>query len=128
MVSPLFWKGRRVLVTGHTGFNGAWMCAWLNQLGAQVFGLALAPEGSPNLFDALALGEKVDHFVGDIRDQETLNERLKAAQPEVIFHLAAQPLVRRSYREPDLTFETNVMGSLRLLEAARRCPSAGSRN
>ena len=126
MVSPLFWKGRRVLVTGHTGFKGAWLCAWLNQLGAQVFGLALAPEGSPNLFEALALGEKVDHFVGDIRDQDRLDERLKGAHPEVIFHLAAQPLVRRSYREPDLTFETNVMGSLRLLEAARRCPSVRS--
>jgi len=123
MVDRSFWSGRRVLVTGHTGFKGSWLCSWLLQMGAEVFGYALAPEGDPTLFEVLGLEHQLDHELNDIRDQTALDRRFAACQPELVFHLAAQPLVRRSYREPDLTFETNIMGSLRVMEAARRCES-----
>lgn len=113
-------RGLRVLVTGHTGFKGAWLCEWLVQAGARVSGIALPPESSDALFSLLRLEERVDnHILCDIRDPEMLSEAVVRADPEIIFHLAAQSLVRRSYREPLATWHTNVGGTLNLLEAAR---------
>jgi CDP-glucose 4,6-dehydratase len=117
------YRGRKVLVTGHTGFKGAWLAEWLTTLGAEVTGYALDPPTQPNLFDALDLGARVDHVVADIRDRDRVVAEVRAAQPSVIFHLAAQALVRRAYAEPHETFETNVMGTVNVLEAARACPS-----
>ncbi len=113
---------RRVLVTGHTGFKGSWLCMWLTALGADVTGLALAPDTEPSHWPLLGLNE-VDDLRVDLRDAEAVRQTLLAAAPEVIFHLAAQPLVRRSYREPVNTFDTNVMGLINLLEAVRVTPS-----
>lgn len=114
-----FWRGKRVLVTGHTGFKGSWLSLWLTDMGAEVYGLALAPETTPALFEQLRLAEIMDHALGDIRDPETLAARVAAVRPEAVFHLAAQPLVLRAYREPLLTWETNVMGTAHLLEALK---------
>ena len=114
-----FWQGRKVLLTGHTGFKGSWLALWLNELGAQVTGLALAPEGGLNLFDQLQLDRLLDHRLGDIRDPDLLKVIVAETQPEVVFHLAAQPLVRLSYQEPVATWSTNVMGTIHLLEALR---------
>lgn len=111
-------RGLRVLVTGHTGFKGAWLCEWLLQAGAQVSGIALPPE-SDALFSTLRLEGRLRHAVCDIRDPDELAVAVRRADPEVIFHMAAQALVRRSYREPLATWQTNVDGTLNLLEAAR---------
>lgn len=114
---PAFWAGRRVLLTGHTGFKGAWACAWLRRLGAEVTGLALPPETTPSLFDAAGVaGLCASHFV-DLRDRTAVAAVVAAARPDIVLHLAAQPLVRRSYREPVETFATNVMGTVHLLDA-----------
>jgi CDP-glucose 4,6-dehydratase len=118
-----FWKGRRVLVTGHTGFKGAWLCLWLKELGASVCGLSLAPEGSPSLYEAAALGGRVEEAIGDILSEAFVREATARFQPDVVFHLAAQALVRRSYEEPVATFASNVMGTAHVLEAARATPS-----
>ena len=124
MLDPAFWAGRRVLLTGHTGFKGSWMLFWLQQLGAQVWTYALEPEPEPNLFRQLAeacpAGEGWQHQIGDLADLEALKALVLRAQPEVVLHLAAQPLVRRSYEDPLGTWATNVIGSLHLLEALRR--------
>jgi len=112
-------KGKKVFITGHTGFKGAWLAFWLSELGAEVTGYALPPEYPESLFDSLKLSERVHHIVGDIGDGASLKKSLLDAQPEFVFHLAAQALVRRSYTDPYLTFHTNVMGSLNLLEAVR---------
>ncbi len=120
-----FWAGRRVLLTGHTGFKGAWLLLWLQDLGAQVWGTALAPELEPNLFRQLTAsrppGEQHSwqHHEGDIRDLANLKEVVERCQPEVVLHLAAQPLVRRSYSDPLGTWATNVQGSINLLEALK---------
>lgn len=114
-------SGRSVFVTGHTGFKGAWLTSWLLGLGAEVKGYALEPATDPSLFDALGLGTRVQHVVADVRDPHRLAEELAAARPSVVFHLAAQPLVRRGYVEPHETFETNIMGTVDVLEAARSC-------
>jgi len=111
--------GRRVLITGHTGFKGAWLAEWMLLRGARVSGIALPPEGPASLFDALALERRMDHVVCDIRDATALCSAVGAAAPEIVFHLAAQALVRRSYREPLLTWQTNVVGTLNVLEALR---------
>ncbi|MBV9518821.1 MAG: CDP-glucose 4,6-dehydratase [Hyphomicrobiales bacterium] len=118
-------RGIRALVTGHTGFKGSWLCAWLKRDGAEVAGLALAPEsnGQPNLFEAAHIAQGMRSSLGDIRDFERAELEFRQFQPEVVFHLAAQPLVRRSYRDPLATFSTNVMGTAHVLEAARRCGS-----
>jgi CDP-glucose 4,6-dehydratase len=116
-------RGRQVLVTGHTGFKGSWLTEWLARLGADVTGYALDPPTDPNLFDALGLGSRIRHVVADVRDRDRLAAEVETAQPSVIFHLAALALVRRAYAEPRDTFETNVMGTVNLLEAARACPS-----
>jgi CDP-glucose 4,6-dehydratase len=115
-----FWSGKRVLVTGHTGFKGSWLCAWLLMRGADVHGLALAPETQPALFDQLGLAGRMGHAVGDIRDPQVVMDRIVAVSPAVVFHLAAQPLVRRSYRDPAQTWGTNVMGTVHVLESLRR--------
>ena len=112
-------KGRRVLVTGSTGFKGGWLCTWLLSLGAEVSGFALPPEPDAPLFDQLKLRDRIDQHDGDIRDAETVKRALRETKPEVIFHLAAQPLVRLSYNEPKLTFDTNVGGAINLLDAIR---------
>src|SRR4051794_37433532 len=109
---------RTVLVTGHTGFKGSWLTAWLLGLGARVTGYSLEPPTTPNLFDALGLQSRIDHKVGDVRDRDGLVSAVEAAEPSVVFHLAARALVRRAYQEPRDTFETNVMGTVNVLEAA----------
>lgn len=121
-----FYKGKKVFITGHTGFKGAWLAFWLNELGAEVTGYALAPEYEDSLFDKLRLSERITHIVGDIRDYENLKESLIKSKAEFVFHLAAQALVRRSYQDPRLTFSTNVMGSVNILESIRECPSVRS--
>ena len=125
------YRGRRVFVTGHTGFKGSWLTSWLLDLGAQVTGYALDPPSEPNLFSAIGLdqrsggdGRLVD-LRADVRDAERLRAALVEAAPEVVFHLAAQPLVRRSYAEPALTLETNVIGTVNLLEAVRGAHAVG---
>ena len=116
-----FWAGRRVFVTGHTGFKGSWLALWLESLGAQVHGYALAPPTEPNLFDEAHVERRMSgHTVGDIRDLAALEAAMSRAHPEIVFHMAAQPLVRRSYAEPVETYAVNVMGTVNLLEAARR--------
>src|SRR5271166_1477814 len=110
-----FWRGRRVLVTGHTGFKGGWLTLWLNQLGAEVTGLALAPETPDTFFSACELERMVRSLIGDIRDAATVRRALAESEAEVVFHLAAQSLVRRSYCDPEATFATNVMGTLNVL-------------
>lgn len=122
ILSSSFWNGRRVLLTGHTGFKGSWLSLWLLRLGAEVWGYALAPEGNRSHFDKLALSEKygeLHHYLGDLRNPQALQEVVQQAQPEVVLHLAAQALVRRSYRDPIGTWSTNVQGSLHLLEALK---------
>jgi CDP-glucose 4,6-dehydratase len=124
MLDPAFWRGRRVLLTGHTGFKGAWLLLWLQELGAQVWGYALEAEPAPNLFRQLAAEQPTQahawhHQEGGLADLAELNALVELWQPEVVLHLAAQPLVRRSYRDPLGTWATNVQGSLNLLEALK---------
>ncbi|MEO9168671.1 MAG: CDP-glucose 4,6-dehydratase [Aestuariivirga sp.] len=116
-VGPLatFWKGKRVLVTGHTGFKGSWLTQMLSQLGAKVFGISLQPNTDPNLFHLAGIETICESEVCDIRDAQKLTELVKRANPEIILHLAAQPLVRASYVEPAQTFDTNVMGTVNLM-------------
>lgn len=117
-----FWRGKRVLLTGHTGFKGAWLHFWLKQLGAHVQGLSLAPNTEPALFDLLANDGAHAKGMVDIRDRVAVLARVREANPEIVFHLAAQPLVRAGYREPVETFETNVQGTVNLLDALRAAP------
>lgn len=117
------YAGRRVLITGHTGFKGSWLALWLERLGAQVSGLALAPETTPSLFEAAAVGSQMVSHLADVRDAAAVARVVATSRPEIVFHLAAQPLVRRGYREPVETFATNVMGTVHVLDAVRRCPS-----
>jgi len=121
-----FWRGRRVLLTGHTGFKGGWLALWLSELGARVYGLALAPEIPNGFFNACGLEQVIQSSIGDVRDASIVRRALEMSEAEVVFHLAAQPLVRRSYREPAETFEINVMGAVNVLEAIRGCPSVRS--
>lgn len=114
------WRGRRVLITGHTGFRGAWLSLWLQELGAEVFGLALPPPTDPNLFLRAEVAKGMRHHHGDVRDLDRVVEVFEIARPQTVFHLAAQSLVRVSYHEPAETFATNVMGVVNVLEAARR--------
>ena len=117
-MTPGFWASRRVLVTGHTGFKGAWLAAWLGRMGAEVTGYSLAPETEPNLWSLLGL-DGVRSVIADLNDRAALDRTLAESRPEVIFHLAAQALVRRSYGDPVGTFAANVLGTVQLLDAAR---------
>lgn len=121
-----FYKGKRVLVTGHTGFKGAWMCQVLLSAGAEVTGYALQPPTRPSLFEVLSLSEKINSVEGDIRDLEHLQKVFEETQPEVVIHMAAQPLVRESYKNPVYTYDVNVMGTVNVLECVRNCPSVKS--
>lgn len=118
-VDSQFWRGKRVLITGHTGFKGGWLSLWLQNLGAHITGLSLEPPTTPNLFTEANVGVGMKSFIGDIRDLDLVRNVSDQAKPEVIFHLAAQPLVRFSYAEPLETYSTNIMGTLHVLEAAR---------
>ena len=117
------YRGRRVLVTGHTGFKGSWLALWLTHLGAEVAGFSIDVPSTPSHFELLRLEGRIRHYVGDVRDRQRLAEVLDEFQPEMVFHLAAQSLVRRSYADPVTTFETNVLGMLNLLELIRTRPS-----
>jgi CDP-glucose 4,6-dehydratase len=119
-VPPVSWKGKRVFLTGHTGFKGGWLALWLAQKGAVVRGYALDPWTEPNLFAQARVGSVIEDIRGDIRDAARLDAAMQEFAPEVVFHLAAQPLVRYSYEDPIGTYETNVMGTARVLEAVRR--------
>ena len=114
-----FWNGKKVLITGHTGFKGSWLAFWLKSLGAEVCGYSLLPENSPNLFENLQLESQITSIIGDIRDLPSFEKTLREFQPEIVFHLAAQSLVRKSYREPVETYTTNVIGTINILEAIR---------
>lgn len=122
-----FWKGKKVFITGHTGFKGSWLCMWLHQLGAQVAGYALAPPTAPSLFELCNIEKLLDQsFIADIRDLETLKQAMVSFQPEIVIHMAAQPLVRDSYNIPVETYSTNVMGTVNLLESIRTITSVRS--
>jgi CDP-glucose 4,6-dehydratase len=117
---PQFWQGRRVLVTGHTGFKGSWLCLWLQSMGARVHGLALAPPTDPALFEQARIAQGMVSTLADVRDAAAVLHTMRQAQPEIIIHMAAQPLVRASYAEPVATYATNVMGTVHVLDAARQ--------
>jgi len=122
-VNTSFWKGKRVLLTGHTGFKGSWLSMWLQSMGAQVVGYALNPPTDPSLFEAAEVAKDMTSIIGDIRDLEHLRRVFADHQPEIVIHMAAQPLVRYSYIEPVETYSTNVMGTVNLLEAVRSTKS-----
>ena len=121
-----FWKSKRVFITGHTGFKGSWLVMLLNEMGAKVCGYALTPPTEPSLFDVAKLHELCEHNIGDVRDYQLLLATMATWQPEIVIHMAAQPLVRESYIKPLETYEINVMGTANLLEAVRNCPSVRS--
>lgn len=122
-IRPEFWLGKRVLVTGHTGFKGSWLSLWLQSMGAVVRGIALPPPTEPALFIEANVANGMDHCIADIRDFAAIQPLIKEFKPEIIFHMAAQPLVRLSYQQPMETYATNVMGTVQVLEAARQTGS-----
>jgi CDP-glucose 4,6-dehydratase len=121
-----FWRGRRVFVTGHTGFKGSWLALWLKRLGAEVVGYSLPAATEPSMFEVAGVGAEIESVMGDVRDLEHLRATMQAARPEIVLHLAAQSLVHHGYRHPVETFGTNVMGTVNVLEAARTIPSLRS--
>lgn len=121
-MNPGFWAGKRIFLTGHTGFKGSWLSLWLQQLGAQVTGYALQPPTNPSLFESAKVAEGMKSVFGDIRDLSALKKAMGEAKPEIVIHLAAQSLVRESYNFPVETYEINVMGTVHLLEAVRQTP------
>jgi CDP-glucose 4,6-dehydratase len=123
LVNPGDWSGRRVLVTGHTGFKGGWLSLWLHHMGAKVTGLALDPPTDPGFFEQTSLAELVRHEIVDVRDQAATEQLIADVRPEIVFHLAAQPLVRYSYDHPVETYATNIMGTVHVLEACRKTDS-----
>lgn len=122
-VNPDFWRGKRVFLTGHTGFKGGWLSLWLQQLGAHLTGYALRPPTQPSLFEKAIVGAGMTSIIGDIRDSQKLMAEMREAQPDIVIHMAAQSLVRSSYVDPVETYSTNVMGTLYLFEAVRQCSS-----
>lgn len=124
MTQADFWRGKRVLITGHTGFKGGWLTLWLNHLGSVLYGFSLAPPSVPNLFDVAGVGGCIESQTGDIADFQTLLDYVRRVEPDVIFHMAAQSLVRASYLDPVGTFRTNVLGTVHVMEAARLVGSA----
>lgn len=121
MVDCAFWRGKKVFLTGHTGFKGSWLSLWLNHLGAEVTGYALEPVTEPSLFEVARVSKNMNSVMGDIRDREHLVQAMLEAEPEIVIHMAAQALVRYSYQNPVETYEVNVMGTVNLLEAVRQC-------
>ena len=121
-----FYRGKKVLITGHTGFKGTWICKVLLDLGAEITGYALEPPTEPSLFSMLSMQQKMNSVIGDIRDMEYLEQTFRNVQPEIVIHMAAQPLVRESYRNPVDTYSTNVMGTVNLLECVRLTSSVKS--
>jgi CDP-glucose 4,6-dehydratase len=121
-LDPDFWRERRVLLTGHTGFKGSWLALWLQSLGARVSGFSLGVPTEPSLYELARVGEGMHSVEGDVRDQRALAEAISGARPEIVIHMAAQSLVRRSFHEPRLTYEVNVMGTVNLLDAVSRHP------
>lgn len=122
-LNPQFWKGKRVLLTGHTGFKGGWLSLWLHSMGAKVVGYALKPNTNPNLFEIAEISNGIISIFGDIRDFDKLLATFSENKPEIVIHMAAQPLVLYSYQNPIETYSTNVMGTVHLLEAVRKTPS-----
>ncbi|MGF6600005.1 CDP-glucose 4,6-dehydratase [Paraburkholderia sp. GAS448] len=120
MKDSSFWRGKKVFLTGHTGFKGSWLTLWLQALGASVTGYSLAPETSPNLFSLARVGDGIESIIGDIRNRDKLTNAIRAAAPEIVIHMAAQPLVRESYVNPVETYETNVLGTVHVLDAIRQ--------
>jgi len=118
-INSEFWRGKRVLVTGHTGFKGSWLSLWLQSMGAELYGLALTPPTKPALFTEANVADGMRSILGDVRDYAVVRDALNQAQPEIVIHMAAQPLVRLSYQEPVETYSTNVLGTVHLLEAVR---------
>ena len=121
MIDQNFWQGKRVFLTGHTGFKGSWLSLWLSSLGAEVKGYALNPPTSPSLFNEAKVDSLIDSQIGDIRDQDTLHESMTKFSPDILIHMAAQPLVRYSYDAPIETYEVNIIGTAKVLEVARSC-------
>lgn len=120
MINPNFYRGKKVFITGHTGFKGSWMCRVLLQLGAKVTGFSLPAPTQPNLYSMAAIEHHITSVIGDIRDLKSLKKAIEDAQPDIVFHLAAQPIVRDSYKAPHYTYETNVMGTVNILECVRQ--------
>ncbi|MEW6111655.1 MAG: CDP-glucose 4,6-dehydratase [Thermodesulfobacteriota bacterium] len=118
-VNREFWRNKRVLITGHTGFKGSWLCLWLHDLGANVTGYSLPPPTEPSLFEAAALASNMTSVIGDVRDSAQVLNTISKYEPDIIFHMAAQSLVRRSYQDPTETYGTNIMGTVNVLEAVR---------
>jgi len=126
MVDIAFWNNKRVYLTGHTGFKGSWLSLWLNHLGAEVKGYSLEPETTPNLYNVARVAGAIDSEIGDIRNLDQLQTSMSAFNPDILIHMAAQPLVRLSYEKPIETYDVNVMGTVKVLEAARYCSSLKS--
>lgn len=126
MLNLAFYQDKKVLLTGHTGFKGTWLCALLAQAGARVTGYALEPSAAPSVFNLTNMGERIQSIIGDIRDLSLLNKVFEEVQPEIVIHMAAQPIVRESYKAPVYTYETNVMGTVHVLECVRTCESVKS--
>ena len=126
MLNLAFYQDKKVLLTGHTGFKGTWLCALLAQAGAQVTGYALEPPTNPSIFNLTNMGERIQSIIGDIRDLSLLKKVFEEVQPEIVIHMAAQPIVRESYKDPVYTYETNVMGTVHVLECVRTCESVKS--
>lgn len=124
MIDKLFWSNKNVFVSGHTGFKGSWLCLWLASMGAKVTGYALKPPTNPSMYNLCQIGKIVNSVIGDVRDLDFLSKTMVESNPDVIFHLAAQPIVRESYINPVLTYSTNLMGTVNVLEAARSCKNA----
>src|SRR5215216_1975993 len=123
VIDPRFWAGKRVFITGHTGFKGSWLSLWLQHLGAVLTGYATNPPTNPNMFESADVARNMISTIGDVRDQQFLVEAMTAARPEIVIHMAAQPLVRYSYINPVETYATNIMGTVHLLEAVRKTAS-----
>ncbi len=119
-MTPSFWKDKKVLITGHTGFKGSWLSLWMQELGSSVYGYALEPSTSPNLFSEAKISNGMESYLADILDEKKLNSFMEETQPDIIFHMAAQPLVRESYKNPKDTFNTNIMGTVNLFESIRK--------
>lgn len=122
-VNPEFWHNKRVFITGHTGFKGSWLSLWLQSMGAEVKGYALSPPTTPSLYWEAQIASGIHSEIGDIRDLDKITNSMVDFDPDILIHMAAQPLVRESYKEPVETYSTNVIGTVNVLEAARRCPS-----